>query len=65
MITIAELRARNGKISQSKLAKDLGVSLTTVASWEKDQLSINSKNLVKLAEYFNVSADSLLGISLK
>ena len=65
MVTIAELRARNGKMTQSKLAEELGVSVNSVTHWEKDIYSISAPNLKKLAVYFNVSADALLGISKK
>lgn len=61
-ITIAELRARNNKMTQAELAKELKVNQTIVSNWEKDQLSINGKKLVELAIYFQVSTDELLGV---
>lgn len=65
MITIAELRARNSKMSQSELAKKLSVDVNTVYRWEKDISSISATNLKKLALFFNVSSDDLLGIGKK
>ena len=62
MTTIAELRAKHGKMSQRQLAKELGVTQTTVSNWEKDQLTIGGKHLVNLAIYFKVSTDDILGI---
>lgn len=62
MITIAELRARNNKMSQSKLAKELGVDVNTVYRWEKDISTISANNLRKLSLFFGVSSDELLGI---
>ncbi|WP_121605429.1 helix-turn-helix domain-containing protein [Virgibacillus sp. Bac332] len=62
MITIAELRARNGKMSQKELAMEIGTSQTTVCAWEKDISVISSKHLKKVCLYFRVSADDLLGI---
>lgn len=35
MITIAELRARHNKMSQQKLADEIGVSVDSVRRWEK------------------------------
>ena len=62
MITIAELRARNNKMSQSKLAEELNVDVNTVYRWEKDITTISATNLKKLALFFGVSSDDLLGI---
>lgn len=63
MITIAELRARHNKMSQQKLADEIGVSVATVARWERDIFTISAENLVKLCKYFGVSADDILGTS--
>lgn len=65
MVNIAELRARKGKMSQGELAKDLGVTQSQISRWEENPLSISSKNLIKLALYFDVSTDELLGIKKK
>lgn len=65
MITIAELRARNNKMTQGQLAKEMGVHQETVSRWEKDISRINSIHLKKLCLFFNVSADDLLGIKVE
>ena len=65
MITIAELRARHNKMSQQKLADEIGVSVDSVRRWEKNIYCISAENLVKLCRYFNVSADDLLGTNKK
>lgn len=65
MITIAELRARNNKMTQQQLADELGVHQETVSRWEKDISRITSVHLKKLCLYFNVSADSLLDIEIE
>lgn len=62
MVTIAELRARTGKMSQRQLAKELGTTQTSISNWEKDPLKMNAENIIKVALYFNVSTDDLLGI---
>ena len=64
LLTIAELRARNGKMTQKDLAKILNVSQSSVSNWEKDQLSIDGRRLVDIAIFFKVSTDELLGISV-
>lgn len=63
MITIAELRARNNKMTQQQLADEIGVHQETVSRWEKDITRITSVQLKKLCLFFNVSADDLLGIN--
>lgn len=65
MITIAELRARNDKMTQRELADELGVHQETVSRWEKDISRITSIHLVKLCLFFDVSADDILGINLE
>lgn len=62
MVGIAELRARNGKMSQEELAKELNVKQSQISRWEDNPLSISSKNLIKLALYFDVTVDELLGV---
>lgn len=62
MITIPELRARNNRMTQKELAKVLNVNEATVVRWERDITVISGTNLKKLASYFNVSSDELLGI---
>lgn len=64
LLTIAELRARNGKMTQKDLAKRLNVSQSAISNWEKDQLSIDGRRLVDIAIFFKVSTDELLGISV-
>lgn len=65
MITIAELRARHNKMSQQKLADEIGVSVDSVRRWEKNIHTISAENIVKVCRYFNVSADDLLGTNKK
>lgn len=65
MVGIAELRAKNGKMSQRELAKKIGTTQTSISNWEKDPLSMNAENIVKLCKFFEVSSDDLLGIKKK
>lgn len=61
-VTIAELRATNGKMTQTELAMKIGTSQTTISTWEKDISVISAPHLKRLCLFFNVSADELLGI---
>ncbi len=62
MKKISELRLQNNKMSQRELAEAINVTQASVSRWEQNQLSISGANLIKLATFFNVSADELLGI---
>ncbi|MFR4251233.1 MAG: LexA family protein [Christensenellales bacterium] len=48
-------------IDQKVLAIDLGVSQPTISDWENGKKQPSSKSAAKLADYFNVSIDYLLG----
>jgi transcriptional regulator with XRE-family HTH domain len=50
------------KISQRQLSKNLEVGKTTISSWEGDVKEPTLSNIVKLAKYFKVSSDYLLGL---
>ena len=52
-------RAR--KISQLKLALDLNMNQNTISRYETGEREADYKTLVKLADYFDVSLDYLLG----
>ena len=48
-------------MSQAELAKKIGVSCTIICYWETDKSEPTAPNLLKLAEFFDVSVDYLLG----
>ncbi|NQG98474.1 helix-turn-helix transcriptional regulator [Streptococcus suis] len=60
-ITIAELRAKNNKMSQKELASKIGVAYQTIGAWKDDITVIKDDNLLKLCEFFGVSSSDLLG----
>ena len=62
MKKISELRANKENMSQRELADAISVTQASISRWEKNQLSISGANLIKLATYFKVSTDELLGI---
>ena len=57
---IRDLRKQK-RLSQTELGKYIGVSQTTVTAWENGRAEPSSGYLSKLADYFNVSTDYLLG----
>ena len=59
---IRELREERG-ISMMTLAKAIGVSDTAVCKWENQDSEPKLSYIIKLAEYFNCSADYLIGRS--
>ncbi|MBR2181532.1 MAG: helix-turn-helix transcriptional regulator, partial [Oscillospiraceae bacterium] len=61
-IQLKKLRENKG-ISQSQLASDLGISQGTVGNWESGIREPSFETISKLAKYFNVSVDYLLGRS--
>lgn len=62
MKNIKDLREEHGELSQRQLADALKVTQPSISRWEQNPLAISGKNLIKLAKYFKVSVDSLLGI---
>ena len=57
---IAELR-KNAQMSQFQLAKVLGIGTSTLGMYETDKRKPSPKVLEKMADYFSVSTDYLLG----
>ena len=49
-------------LSQVELAKSLHVSKQCISNWENDNILPSVEMLVKIAKFFNVSTDSLLGL---
>lgn len=44
------------------LGKEIGVSDATICRWENGQNDIKGKDLIKLALFFDVTTDFLLGL---
>ncbi len=59
---IRELRTKNG-ITQEKLADHLGISVQAVSRWESETCYPDLEFVPKIANYFRVSADYLLGVN--
>ncbi len=57
---LKELRKMK-KISQLKLAMDLNMNQNTISRYETGEREPGINELIKIADYFNVSVDYLLG----
>lgn len=61
---IRELRISRG-LSQVQLAECLGVTKQSVSNWENDNIMPSIEMLVKIAAFFSVSSDYVLGLDSK
>lgn len=52
---------KNKKSSQTVLSKELGVAQSTVGMWESGKREPDYDTLIRIAKYFHVSVDYLLG----
>lgn len=53
------------KLLQKDLASFLGISVSTYSNWEQGKFEPDNNALIKLAEFYHVSVDYLLGIEEK
>ena len=60
---LKSLREENN-IKQVELAKSLKMTSATLSQYEKGIREPNNETLIKLAEYFDVSVDYLLGLTI-
>lgn len=59
---LRKLRKEKG-LSQKKLGDELGLAVSTIAMYETDKRNPDSETLKKIAKFFDVSTDYLLGVS--
>ena len=50
------------KLSQEELASILGMQTSSISAYELDRIDPSDKIKIKIARYFNISLDYLLGI---
>ncbi len=62
MNTIKKLRQEKG-LTQTQLADLMNIDQTTVSKWELGKATPDTPILIRLAAYFDVSTDYLLGLS--
>ena len=58
---LCALRAEKG-VGQNKLAKDICVSNASISYWENGKQEPSAQALFKLANYYEVSVDYILGL---
>ena len=61
---ILELRKEN-EVTQEQLGKILSVGKTTISNYENEYSTPDAENIAKIAKYFHVSADYILGLTNK
>lgn len=61
---LKELR-KEGHLTQVELAKRLGIGQSSYADWERGKKNPTQENLIKIAQFFNVPLDYLVGNSNK
>jgi transcriptional regulator with XRE-family HTH domain len=61
-IRLKQLRSEHN-LTQTDLAKILGIAKTTLAAYEQEKSEPSIETLVKIADYFNVTTDYLIGRS--
>lgn len=61
---IRQLRLSRG-LNQVDFARIMGVTKQCVSNWENDNVLPSIEMLIKIARFFCVSTDSLLGLSME
>ena len=59
---LRELREEKG-LYQIHLAKELNVSIKTISNWERGTREPDIATIIKLAKFFEVTTDYLLGVT--
>lgn len=62
---LRELREAAGYKSQQAFADAFGVAQSTVGGWEAGKREPNYETTMRLARFFGVSIDNLLGLEIK
>ncbi len=58
---LKELRISKG-VSQKEIANAIGVDISSISYWERDVYEPKANYIVKMARFFSVSTDYLLGL---
>jgi len=62
MTNLAKLRNQRG-ISQKIVGEEIGITQQNLSRYEKNVLFIPADMLIRLADYYNVTTDYILGIT--
>ena len=52
-------------LSQRDLAKETGISQQAISFWEQDKRTPNMDDCIRLADFYNISLDELVGRNFK
>lgn len=52
-------------ISQSELAKHIGINQSTISLWEDNKRTPTIENCVLLADFYEITLDDLIGRNMK
>lgn len=52
----------SNNLTQTQVAKLIGIDQTNISSWENDKTRPEYENLIKLAKIYDVTIDELLGV---
>lgn len=55
------LLMKKSKVSQTQLAEILDINQSSISKWKSGVANPTVENLIKIADYFNVSLDHLFG----
>ncbi len=53
---------KDNNVSKRELAKKIGVPATSISDWSNGKIQPTAENIFLISEYFQVSADYLLGL---
>lgn len=57
---LKELRIKEN-LSQADFAKEIGIPQSIIAKYEKNQIKVTVERLIKIADFFDVTLDYLVG----
>jgi transcriptional regulator with XRE-family HTH domain len=60
MLNLKKIRVAKG-LAQKEVAAHIGVTQTAVSDWERGEREPDFETLVKLADFFGVTVDNILG----
>lgn len=65
MIKVIRYLMKENKITAHKLTQDLQISNSSITDWEKGKGTPSINTLIKIADYFDVSVEYLLGRTIE
>ena len=60
-----KIQREGAKLTQGELAKQTGITQAAISRWEDDLRVPNIENCIKLADFYGITLDELVGRDLK